>query len=211
MKRKPESKPELIAAYSLQGVLILTMIIAAIERQWLWMIGGVVSVFIGFLPQIIHKDVRVTLPWQIELLIALVAGLNMGGFLLNYYYTVPWYGNVTEFLILVLVALICFALVYILDESWDGLMMDKYAMAFLVAVTTMAATTVLEFIKYLIFPSLSPDAAYEILFNLFIGMMAGIFTALIGVNLISKGKFESFTEELKKQVDEMLLKKNKKE
>jgi len=210
MKRKPETKPELIAAYSLQGVLILTMVLAAIERQWIWMIGGVISVIIGFLPQIIHKDVRFTLPWQIGLLIAIVAGLNMGGFLMNYYYTIPWYGNLTEFLILVLVALICFALVYILDESWDGLMMDRYAMAFLVVVTTMAATTVLEFIKFLLFPDLSPDAGYEILFNLFIGMAAGIVTALIGVACINKGKFDSLTDDLKVQVDDMLFKKDKK-
>jgi len=208
MRKKPDTKPELIAAYSLQAVLILTIALAVITQEWLWVIGGFISVFIGFLPQILHKDVRFTLPWQIELFIALVAGLNVGGMLLKAYVNIPYYGLITEFLILVLVALICFALVYIFDEYWDGLMMDKYAMAFLVAVTTMASTVVLEFIKWFLFPYLEPTAE-DILISLFAGMIAGIATALIGVSLIKKGKFEVFTEEMGKQINEMVIKKIK--
>ena len=58
MKKRKQTKPELIAAYSLQAVLIATLIIALWKREWIWVIGCFIAVFIGFVPSLIHKDIN---------------------------------------------------------------------------------------------------------------------------------------------------------
>lgn len=209
IKKKP-SKQEVIASYSLQFTLIITFIIAVWKREWLWVIGCFVAVFIGFIPSLIHKNVKILLPWQIELLIATVASLNMAGVLLDAYYIIPGFGEVTQFFTSILVAFLAFAVIYILHVYWEGLIMDKYAMAFVVVIGTMAAGVVLEFVKWIRLFGATQTSVEGVLFSLFISTISGIIMALIGVNLIKRGEFYEITEDLGKQFDSMLQQRKKK-
>ena len=148
MRNKKDSNKKLIASYSMKIMIILTLIFALYVRQWLWVIGSIFGLFIGYIPAILKKDIKFTLPWSIELLIALVFGLNMVGILLNFYETIPGFVLITQILFSILIAFFSFAIIYILHVYWDGLIMDKYAMAFVVVVTTMASAVILEFIKW---------------------------------------------------------------
>lgn len=208
IKKKP-SKQEVIASYSLQFTLIITFIIAVWKREWLWVIGCFVAVFIGFIPSLIHKNVKILLPWQIELLIATVASLNMVGVLLDAYYIIPGFGEVTQFFTSILVAFLAFAVIYILHVYWEGLIMDKYAMAFVVVIGTMAAGVVLEFVKWIKLFGATQTSVEGVLFSLFISTISGIIMALIGVNLIKRGEFYEITEDLGKQFDSMLQQRKK--
>lgn len=209
IKKKP-SKQEVIASYSLQFTLIITFIIAVWKREWLWVIGCFVAVFIGFIPSLIHKNVKILLPWQIELLIATVASLNMAGVLLDAYYIIPGFGEITQFFTSILVAFLAFAVIYILHVYWEGLIMDKYAMAFVVVIGTMAAGVVLEFVKWIRLFGATQTSVEGVLFSLFISTISGIIMALIGVNLIKRGEFYEITEDLGKQFDSMLQQRKKK-
>ena len=148
MMKQKEATPETIAAHSLHLVLIATLVIAVWKSEWIWVLGCFAGLFIGFIPSLLDRNISMTLPWPIELLIAAVCALNMGGALLDAYYTIPGYHQLTQFFISILVAFLAFAVIYILDEYWDGLKMDKYAMAFVVVIGTMASLVVLEFIKW---------------------------------------------------------------
>ena len=200
IKKKP-TKEQLLASYSMKMMLIATIIIAVWKKEWLWVIGGFIGIFIGFIPSFLHHDIKITLPWQIDFLIATVAALNMFGVLLNAYHIIPGYGEMTQFLTSILVAFFAFAIIFILDEYWDGLMMDKHAMAFVVVVTTMASCVILEFVKWFKLFGLQQRTVEEVLLSLLIGTIGGIMIAVVGVNLIKKGKFDDMTEELGKQLD----------
>jgi hypothetical protein len=211
MIKKKQSKPELIASYSLQAVLVITLIIALWKQEWIWVIGCFIAVFIGFIPSLIHRDVNILLPWQIQLLIATVATLNMAGVLLDAYYTIPGFGEITQFFTSVLFAFLAFAIIYILHVYWDGLIMDKYAMAFVVVIGTMAAGVILEFLKWFKLFGATQTSVESVLTSLFISTISGILIAFIGVGLIKSGEFDEITEDLGKQFDSMMKKrKNKK-
>lgn len=210
MIKKKQSKPELIASYSLQAVLIVTLFIALWKQEWLWVIGCFVAVVIGFIPSLIHKNVKILLPWQIELLIATVATLNMVGVLLNAYYIIPGFGEITQFFTSMLVAFLAFAVIYILHVYWEGLIMNKYAMAFVVVIGTMAGGVVLEFVKWFKLFGATQTSVEGVLISLFISTVSGILIALIGVNLIKKGEFAEITEDLGKQFDSMMKKRQEK-
>jgi len=209
MIKRKQSKPELLASYSLQAVLIATFLIALWKQEWLWVIGCFVAVFIGFIPSLIHKNINILLPWQIELLIATVATLNMVGVLLNAYYIIPGFGELTQFFTSVLVAFLAFAVIYILHVYWDGLIMDKYAMAFVVVIGTMASGVILEFVKWFKLFGAAQTSVEGVLTSLFISTLSGILIALIGVNLIKRGEFDELTEGLGKQFDSVMKQRKK--
>ena len=209
-KNEEKSKKEIIASYSMKIVIIITLILAINVKQWIWVIGSVVGILIGFVPALLKKDIKFTLPWSIELLIAFVFGLNMVGILLNAYNTIPGFVAITQILFSVLIAFFAFAIIYILHVYWDGLIMDKYAMAFLVVVTTMASAVILEFIKWFKIFGRKQTTVEGVLACLLVSTIFGIITALIGVSLIKTGKFDEITEDLGKQIDSQIIKRKKK-
>ena len=84
--------------------------------------------------------------------------------------------------------------------------MDKYAMAFVVIVTTMASSVFVEFIKWfdIIFGA-KQNTVKGVLLSLFTGTIGGVFMAVIGVNLIKRGRFENMTKDLGEQVDSYII------
>ena len=206
---KCRSRKEIIASYSMKIVIIVTLILALWQKQWIWVIGSFVGITISLIPTLKHMDIKFTLPWEIELLIASVFALNTGGILLNAYYTIPGYVVLTQALFSVLVAFFAFTIIYILHIYWDGLIMDKYAMAFLVAVTTMASAVILEFVKWFKIFSVKQTSVDGVLISLLVSTISGIIIAFIGVNQIKKGKFDKLTEELGKQIDTQIIRRKK--
>jgi hypothetical protein len=194
----------------LRIVIIISVILALWKKDYVWVVGTFIGLFISFLPSILKKDVKITLPWTFDLLIAIVSILHVGGRLLNFYISIPYYPLITRFFISILVAFIAFALIYILHIYWDGLIMDKYAMAFFVIVTTMSIGVILEFVKWLnisIIPYARDNTA--LMLNLSADTIAGIVIAIIGVSLIKSGEFEEITEDLGKQIDKTVIHRKK--
>jgi hypothetical protein len=210
MKRHFHLGKKVATSYSMKVVLVATLIIAVWKKEWIWAIGCIVGIVIGFVPTLLKHDIKITLPWSIELLIAAVAALNMGGILLDAYYAIPGYSHLTDFFTSILVAFLTFAVIYILDEYWDGLKMDKYAMAFVVIVTTMASCVLLEFVKWfnIIFGA-KQSTVEGVLLSLLTGTIGSIVMATIGVNLIKKGKFDDMTKDLGEQVDSYIIHRKK--
>lgn len=209
-KDKCRTKKEIIASYSMKIVIIITLILALKERQWFWVIGSIIGILIGFIPSLLKRDIKFTLPWSVELLIAFVFGLNMAGILLNAYSTIPGFVLITQVLFSILIAFFAFAIIYILHVYWDGLIMDKYAMAFLVVVTTMASAVVLEFVKWFKIFGQKQTSVDGVLLCLLVSTIFGIITALIGVNFIKSGRFDTITQDLGRQIDSRIIQRKKK-
>lgn len=205
-----ESCRNVLASYSLKIVLVVTFILAIWKSQWIWVIGGIAGIIISFIPTLLKKDIKVTLPWSIELLIAGILALHMGGVLLNAYYEIPIYADITQFFTSILVAFLAFAIIYIFDEYWDGLKMNKYAMAFVVVIATMATSVILEFIKWFKIFGRKSESVEQVLLSLLISTIAGIIMALIGVNLIKTGKFNEMTEGFEETIDSNIIRRIRK-
>jgi hypothetical protein len=187
-------------------ILIISIILAIWKRDWVWVIGTCIWLFIIFIPFLLKKDVKLTLPWIFDFLIALVSVLHIGGRLLGYYLIIPGYELITRFFISLLVAFISLAIISILDEHWDGLMMDKYALAFVTVIFTMAMGVFLEFIKWLNITGTYYDRSNQVLMmNLLADTLAGIIIAIIGVKLIKSGRLDKMTDTLGNQIDELLF------
>jgi len=193
-------------SFLLRSIMIVSLILALYKRDYTWVVGTFIGFFISILPTILKKDAKFTLPWVLDFFIALVTILFVGGRLLDYDSTIPGYQLVTRFFMSILVAFIGLAMIYILDEHWDGLKMDKYAMAFLTVIITMAIGVFLEFIKWLNITGIYYIKTNQaLMMNLSADTVAGIIVAIIGVNLIKTGKFDKMTDDFGNQFDKMVI------
>ncbi|MFO8077835.1 MAG: hypothetical protein R6U21_04260 [Thermoplasmatota archaeon] len=196
----------LLFSFFFRIILFSSMVLAVYKQDYVWVFGSFIGLCISFLPALIKKDRKMTLPWIFDFLIALVSILHIGGRLLDYYIMIPGYQLFTRFFISALVAFLSLAIIYILDEHWDGLIMDRYAMAFVTVVFTMAMGVFLEFIKWI-----DSSGGYYVrsnqvlMMNLTADTVAGILIAVIGVNLIKRGTFRVMTNSLGNEIDEMFI------
>ena len=196
-------------SFILRIIIIVSIILAVWKKDWAWVVGTSIGLFISFFPSIIKKDVKLTLPWMFDFLIAFVSILHIGGRLLDYYMMIPGYQLITRFFISVLVAFISLAMIYILDEHWDGLMMDKYAMGFVTVILTMTMGVFLEFVKWLNITGTYYVRTNQVtMMNLSADTIAGIVIAFIGVNLIKSGRLEKMTDAFGDQIDELIIHRN---
>ena len=187
-------------------VMIISLILAIWKKDYVWVAGTFIGFLISILPSILKRDIKFTLPWILDLLIALVTILHMGGRLLDFYYTIENYQIITRFFISLLVAFIGLAMIYVLDEHWDGLTMNKYAMAFVTVIFTMGVGVFLEFIKWINITGTYYVRSNQVLMlNLSADTVAGIIIAIIGVSLIKSGRFEKMTDEFGNQIDKMVI------
>lgn len=204
-----KTRTEIVVSYITKLIIIITLFLALWQRQWFWVIGSIIGIIISLIPTFKHMNMKFTLPWQIEILIASVFAMNMAGILLNAYNTIPGFILITQALFSVLVALFSFTIIYILHVYWDGLIMDKYAMAFVVVVTTMASAVIFEFVKWFRIFGRKQTSVEGVLISLLISTVSGIFIALIGVNMIRSGRFDELTEKLGRQIDTQIIKRKK--
>ncbi len=195
-------------SFILRIIIIFSLILAVLRKDWVWVVGTSIGLSLSLIPSILKRDIKFSLPWFLDFLIATVSILHIGGRLLDYYYTIPLYQEFTRFFISILVASIALAMIYILDEHWDGLKMDKYAMAFVTVIFTMAVGVFLEFIKWLnVTGTYYVKTNHVLMINLSLDTIAGIVIAIIGVSLIKSGKFERMTDEFGNQIDKMVIEK----
>ncbi|UCB58419.1 MAG: hypothetical protein JSV67_07405 [Thermoplasmatales archaeon] len=200
-----------ILSYTLKIIMIVFLIISIWKLHWIWIFGCSLTLIVSFVPTILKRNYQITLPLVLEILIIIALILHVGGGLLGAY-GISHYDTLTHFVSSFLVAFLAFVIIYILDEYWDGLMMDKYAMAFVVIIATIAMGVIWElneWITDIIFGTHEQWGYTDTLKDLFIDALAGFVMAVIGVTMIKRGSFDDMTEEFGEQIDKIIKKSEK--
>ena len=206
------SRRGIVTSHILKVVMVLLLIIAIWNKNWTGVFGCILGIMLSIIPSTLKRNYNVTLPWILDILIAFALFLHIGGVVLNAYQVIPFYDTITHFFSSIIVAFLAFIVIYLLDEYWDGLHMDKYAMAFVVIIFTIAMGVIWEFFEWTIdflFGTQEQWGLYDTMKDLFIDTIAGIFMAFIGVNLIKKGKFQEIIDDLGKQFNNFIINRKK--
>lgn len=190
--------------------MFILLIVAFWKDDWTGVFGCIIGIILSFIPSILHKNFNITLPWILDTLIAFALFLHIAGVVLQIYHIIPFYDVLTHFVSAILVAFLAFVAIYILDIYWNGLHMNKYAMAFVVIIFTMAMGVVWEFFEWttdILFQTNEQWGLYDTMKDLLIDTISGFFIAFIGVSLIKKGEFQKFTNILGKQINTKFINK----
>ena len=201
-------KKSIVTSHFLKVVMIILLFIAIWNNNWTGVFGCVLGIFLSIIPSILKRNYSITLPWFLDLLIAFALFLHIGGVVLYAYVIIPGYDTITHFVSSIVIAFLAFVVIYLLDIYWDGLHMDKYAMAFVVVVFTMAMGVVWEFFEWsidMVFGTTEQLGLYDTMKDLLIDTFAGLFMAFIGVNLIKRGKFQNLVDGLDEEFNKSLF------
>jgi hypothetical protein len=210
MKYIYDFKKQIIASHIFRLLMIILLLISIFKQDWLWLIGCILGLIISFIPSVLKKNFNITLPWLLDFLIFSALFFHIGGGVLDAYHSIPYYDDFTHFVSSVLVAFFAFVVIYILDEYWDGLHMDKYAMAFMVVIFTMAMGVLWEFNEWIsdtIFETNEQWGLNDTMSDLLVDTFGGIIVAFIGVNLIKKGSIKKITDNFGQEIDKLILSK----
>ncbi len=210
MKKTKYTTLGLTLSYSLKICIIALIIISVWKQQMVWIFGSTLGLFVSLIPTILKRNYQITLPLVLDILITTSLLLHIGGGLLNAYRDIPHYDSLTHFVSSFIIAFLAFVIIYILHVYWDGLIMDKYAMAFLVVFCTIAMGVIWEFNEWvtdLIFQTSEQWGYNDTIKDLSIDTLAGAIMAILGVSMIKKGSFDEMTEDLGEQVDKKIIQK----
>jgi len=211
MKKSSLKIGGVILSYILKIIMIIFLIISIWKLHWIWIFGCILAIIVSLIPTVLKRNYQITLPLLLEILITIALILHVGGGLLGAY-GITHYDTLTHFVSSFLVAFLAFIIIYILDEYWEGLKMDKYAMAFVVIIATIAMGVIWEFNEWItdiIFGTNEQWGYDDTLKDLFIDTLAGIAMAVIGVGMIKRGSFDEMTEEFGEQIDKKIIKSKK--
>jgi hypothetical protein len=198
-----------VLSYILKLIMIIFLIISIWKLHWIWIFGCILALIVSLIPTILKRNYQITLPLVLDILITVSLVLHVGGGLLGAY-GISHYDTLTHFVSSFLIAFIAFVIIFILDEYWDGLKMDKYAMAFVVIITTISIGVVWEFNEWitdLVFGTSEQWGYTDTLKDLFVDTIAGILMAFIGVSMIKRGSFDELTDDLGEQIDKLIISK----
>ena len=208
MKKRGLNYWGVVLSYILKIFILVLIIISIYNRHIEWVFGAGLGLIVSLIPTILKRNYEITLPLVLDILITVALVMHIGGGILNIYGTIPHYDTITHFVSSFLIAFLSFVVIYILDEYWDGLRMDKYAMAFLVVIVTVAMGVIWEFNEWLTDLAFGTHEQWgytDTLKDLFVDFIAGIFMAIVGVSLIKRGSFDEFTDDLGEQVDKKII------
>lgn len=211
MKKSSLKSGGLILSYFLKVIMFIFLIYSILNLRWVWIFGCIIAIIVSLIPTILKRNYEINLPLVLEILITIALILHVGGGLFGAY-GIPHYDTLTHFISSFLVAFLAFVIIYILDKYWDGLYMNKYAMAFVVVIATIAMGVVWElneWITDLIFGTQEQLGYSDTLKDLFIDTFAGMVMAVIGVSMIKRGSFGKMTEVFGEQFDKKIIKRKK--
>jgi hypothetical protein len=200
----------IILSYFLKILMIILLIISIFNAQLEWIFGCSLGLFLSLIPTILKNNYKIHLPLILDILITLALFLHIGGILLEGYNSIPQYDTLTHFVSSFIIAFLSLVSIYILDEFWDGLKMDKYAMAFIVVILTISLGVVWELSEWssdIVFGTYEQWGYNDTIKDLFVDMIAGIVVAILGIMLIRRGDFDELTDDLSKGIGKILFKK----
>ena len=212
MKKSSLKIGGVILSYTLKFLMFILLVISIWRTHWIWIFGSSLGLIVCFIPTILKRNYQIHLPIILEILITIALLLHIGGGLLEGYSEITYYDALTHFVSSFLVAFLAFVVIYILDEHWDGLEMDKYAMAFVVIIATVAMGVIWEFNEWitdLVFGTYEQWGYNDTIKDLFIDTLAGIVMAIVGVALIKRGSFDELTDEFGEQIDKRIISRKK--
>jgi len=201
-----KNKIKIWLAYLMQGLIFSYIILALCQKDYLNLFGGIICLSITFLPLIIKRKWRITLPWTLNFLIVLSLYLYVGGQIMGWYATLsPFYDKIGHLIGSATVALLGFALTVII-KNFSELSLTKKQMVFFIVIFAMAIGTLWEIGEFATDQILGTNAQKglsDTMYDLIFDLLGGLFIALL-----IQTKFEKIRKNIIPKILKQTLKKN---
>lgn len=118
MKKINEEKINVIITWLIRGLLLIAVLTSIIQKNYDNVFIAIIAIAGTFLPNIIERKMKVSLPISLQIIIVILIYLAGGlGEIQKFYYTVPWWDDMIHMTSGGVLAIIGIIFVYLLNKN----------------------------------------------------------------------------------------------
>lgn len=188
-------------------ILFSMFVFSVFKTDYLWSFFAIIMILIALIPLSLRYFLKINLPYLFDVFICLALIFHMGNGLLDICSMCPIYNKFTHFFSASVVAFIFLILIFIFNEYYRGIAVNKFKILFDVVVITMAFGVVWEFMEWTtdyFFDLNTQPSLNDTMGDLLADTLGGLLIAFIGYFLIKKHILRSFSKEFKKHFEEII-------
>jgi uncharacterized membrane protein YjdF len=164
----------ILLAYAVQGLILLQVGYSFAKGDYFLGLVGSFAFFLTTVPYLVRRRFDISLPWEVNLLIALSLFLHVAGHVSDYYILFsPYYDKIAHFVSSITISVLGFVLVLLVDR-YSSLQLTRPMIIFFIVIFTMALGAFWEIYEYLFDTFLGTvlqhgldDTMIDLIFDLF--------------------------------------------
>lgn len=139
-----------VLSWFMKCILLACLIYLSITGDYILGMGALLALLLSLMPQILHRNYKITFPWEIDLLIAfsLVLHIFFGEFL-DFYGTVPYYDKFLHFFGTATISILGFMAVYAIHYL-TPIELTLKSMGFFTVIFAMAVGSFWEIAEFMV-------------------------------------------------------------
>jgi len=171
----------------LRASILLLLIAGFLKGDYRWVISALIGALIVFIPSVIEKDLRISLPDSLNLMIFLALFLHIFGTFTGFYDVFWWWDKVTHFFSAFVVASLGLAAVMIIDLHLESVYLTPKVRILFILMFVMAMGVLWEIMEYSadqILHTKMQVSLYDTLWDLLCDFIGAIAASFLGSRYI---------------------------
>lgn len=189
----------LYLAYFFQILIAANIFLALSLGEYSQVFGGVIGLFLTLVPAIATRKWSITLPWQVNLLIAFLLYLHVAGEIQGYYLLYyPYYDKIAHLIAGITVSILAFAIVLLLDR-FSRLNLSRWMIVGSIIIVAMAMEGFWEIYEWLFDTFLGTNLQHgldDTMLDMIFVLIGSVIVALAGNRYLSRFSKEEITDKL---------------
>lgn len=181
--------------YIIQGLILLAAVSSILAGEYFLGISAGTAFFLTMTPSLMTRNLRLCLPWEINLLVAVSFYLHVMGHVGDYYVTLaPYYDKLTHFVSSVTVALIAFFLAVLAEHQGD-IRLTRPAIIVFILVSTLAAGTIWEIYEFVadqVFGTNLQHGNIDTMSDLIVDLIGAVIVAIVAAIALARTEGHQF-------------------
>ena len=185
-------------------------ILALYEGETLWVFAGLFALAFTFVPMVLRRNFKISIPWVLELLIFLALFLHVVGGVLDWYDRFPNWDTMTHFISTFMLGVVALIVIYLMHVYWEGFTMDLRAMMVMTVFVGAFLGVVWELMEWtvdLVFGTEEQLGLDDTMMDLVMDLFGACLASLIGYRWIENGTLRFMTADLGDELYERIFKK----
>jgi hypothetical protein len=196
-------------SYLLQLLIVVNVLYTLAVGAYSLALGGVIALGLTLVPSVLNRHSEITLPWEINLLIALSLYLHVAGGVWGWYEIFyPYYDKIAHLASGITVSVLGFVIVLLIDR-FSHLCLTRLMIVYFIILFTMglgAIWEIYEFVFDTLFGTNLQHGLDDTMLDLIFDLGAAVFIALIGnfylLKLSKKGITDLFVKKKEGEKDD---------
>ncbi|MBI2027239.1 MAG: hypothetical protein HYS98_05505 [Deltaproteobacteria bacterium] len=173
----------------MKSILLFCIIYSISRHNYVFAMAAILALFVSLLPQILQRNFRISLPWEIDCLITFALVLHIFfGEVLNFYEKVYIFDKGMHFFGTAIVAILGFMFVYAIHYL-TSINLTLPSMGFFIVVFSLAVGALWEIAEFTVdqvFGLTTQYGLYDTMLDLIYDFFGGVVVSILGIFYIKK-------------------------